>query len=95
MCNTAVERGALDPGSAGHVAAYFERLTTAFRRALVNAQGLGEIDTRADVDTIAAFLTTALVGVAACIRAEAPPEQVQAACAVATSVLDMHGPTVP
>ena len=29
----------------------------------------------------------ALIGVAACIRAEAPPEQVRAACRVATSVV--------
>jgi len=38
MCNTAVERAALDPGSGGYVAAYLERLTLAFRHALSNAQ---------------------------------------------------------
>jgi len=88
MCNTAVERAALDPGSASHVAAYLERLTNAFLHALTNAGEDGEIDKNADLDELAAFLTTALIGVAACIRAEAPPEQVQAACRVATRILD-------
>ncbi|NNF87750.1 MAG: TetR/AcrR family transcriptional regulator, partial [Acidimicrobiia bacterium] len=88
MCNTAVERGALDPGSGRYVAAYLERLTRAFRHALSNAQHSGEIDQTADLDELAAFFTTALIGVAACIRAEAPPEQLHAASRVATSVLE-------
>jgi TetR/AcrR family transcriptional repressor of nem operon len=92
MCNTAVERAALDPGSRRHVDAYLERLTRAFRRALGNARQAGEIDADADLDELAAFFTTALIGVAACIRAEAPPRQVQAACRVATSVLDADRP---
>ena len=92
MCNTAVERGALDPASGRHVAAYLERLTRAFRHALDNGQRSGEIAATADLDELAAFFTTALIGVAACIRAEAPPEQVHAASRVATSVLDAHLP---
>ena len=87
MCNTAVERSALDPGSARHVAAYLERLTLAFRHALDNARSSGDVDPATDLDELAAFFTTALIGVAACIRAEASPEQVQAACRVATSML--------
>ena len=92
MCNTAVERGALDPGSGRYVAAYLERLTRAFRGALDNARQAGDVDEAADLDDLAAFFTTALIGVAACIRAEAPPEQVRAASAVATSLLDVHRP---
>jgi TetR/AcrR family transcriptional repressor of nem operon len=92
MCNTAVERGALDPASARYVAAYLDRLTRAFRTALDNGQRSGEIDEAADLDELAAFLTTALIGVAACVRAEAPPEQIHAACKVATSILDTHRP---
>ncbi len=92
MCNTAVERAALDPGAGRYVAAYLERLTHAFRRALENGQATGEISGNAPLDRLAAFFTTALIGVAACIRAEAPPEQVQAACDVATSILDAHRP---
>jgi TetR/AcrR family transcriptional repressor of nem operon len=88
LCNTAVERGALDPGAQRHVAAYLERLTAAFRHALDNAQRSGDLDKASDLDELSSFLTTALIGVAACIRAEAPPAQVRAACAVATGVLD-------
>ena len=90
LCNTAVERGPLDPGSRRYVTAYFERLTRDFRAALQNARRSGELATGADLDELASFLTTALIGIAACIRAEAPPEQVHAASRVAISVLDAH-----
>ena len=92
MCNTAVERGALDPASGRYVAAYLDRLTRAFRTALENGRLAGDVDPEVDLDEMAAFFTTALIGVAACIRAEAPPDQVHAACRVATSTLDAHRP---
>ena len=92
LCNTAVERGALDPGARRHVAAYLERLTRAFRHALVNGQRQGLVARDADIESLAAYFTTALIGVAACIRAEAPPAQVRAACTVATSILDTIAP---
>ncbi len=88
LCNTAVERGALDPGARRHVTAYLERLTTAFRHALINGRANGEIDDDANLDDLAAYFTTALIGVAACIRAEAPPAQVKAACTITNSILD-------
>ncbi len=91
LCNTAVERAALDEGSRRHVDAYFERLTAAFRRALENARRAGELAGSADLEELASYFTTMLIGVAACIRAEAPPEQVEAACRVATSVLETAG----
>lgn len=87
LCNTAVEAGALDPGARRHVAAYLERLTAAFRHALANGRRDGLVADDADLDDLAAYFTTALIGVAACIRAEAPPARVRAACAIATSVL--------
>jgi len=93
MCNTAVERAALDAGAGRHVAAYLDRLTNAFRHALGNAQRSDELDPSADLDELAAFFTMALIGVVACIRAKAPPEQVRASCRVATSILDTHHPT--
>ena len=92
LCNTAVERAALDPASGQFVAAYFDRLNNAFRRALANGQATGDIAADADLDELAAYFTMALIGVAASIRAEAPSAQVQAACKVATSMLDMHRP---
>lgn len=90
MCNTAVERAALDPGAARYVDAYLDRLTNAFRHALSNGQQSGHLDPGADLDELAAFFTMALIGVVACIRAKAPPEQIRAACRVATSMLDGH-----
>ena len=92
MCNTAVERGALDPSVGHYVVDYFERITSDFKRVLSNGQQRGEISESADLDELSAFFTTSLVGVAASIRAEAPPEQVRAACRVATNVLDAHRP---
>ena len=89
LCNTAVERGALAPASGRFVAAYLDRLTRAFR-ALGNARRSGDLDPVTDLDALAAFFSMALIGVAASIRAEAPAEQVRAACAIATSVLDRH-----
>ncbi len=90
LCNTAVERAALDPGARRFVDAYLDRLTRAFRHALTNARSAGDIDPAVDIDELASFFTMALAGVAAIIRAEAAPELVQAACRVATSVLDCN-----
>ena len=92
LCNTAVERAALDPGAARHVDAYLDRLTKAFRHALSNGQRAGDIDENADLDDLAAFFTMALIGVVACVRAKAPPDQVRAACRVATGTLDAYAP---
>lgn len=88
MCNTAVERAALDPGARRHVDAYFERLTLAFRHALENARRAGDLQAEADLDELASFFTMSLVGVAAIIRAEAEPGLVRDACRVATRVLE-------
>ena len=92
MCNTAVERAALDPDSRRHVDAYLARLTQAFRHALGNARKVGEIDGAADLDELAAFFTMALIGVAALVRAEARPDEVRAAVRVATGLLDAPPP---
>lgn len=88
MSNTAVERGGLDPGSGRYVAEYLERITRAFRQALGNAQQNGEINLTVDLDEMAGFLTTALIGVAASVRAEAPPAQVWAAYKVMIGMLE-------
>lgn len=88
LCNTAVERAALDPGARLHVDAYLERLTRVFRHALGNARQRDELDPEVDLDELASLFTMALIGVAAMIRAEAAPALVQAACGVTTSVLD-------
>ena len=79
MANTAVERAALDPGSAAFVDAYLARLNSGFRRALENARAAGQVDAQADLDDLAAFLAMSVVGISALIRAKAPSEQVHAA----------------
>lgn len=93
LCNTAVERAALDPASGTYVAAYLERINRAFRNALENGRLTGDLEETVDVDQLAAFLTTALVGVAACIRAEAPSEQLHATSATVGGVLEMLRPS--
>ncbi|MEO0602440.1 MAG: TetR/AcrR family transcriptional regulator [Myxococcota bacterium] len=92
MANTAVERAALDPGSGRFVRAYLDRLTAAFRNALSNAQRDGQIGGTADVDELASFFMMSLIGVAACLRAEASPKDMWAATRVATGVLDRLQP---
>lgn len=87
MANTAVERAALDPGSARFVDAYLERLTGGFRNALENARAAGHADSHVSLDDLSAFLAMSVVGVSALIRAKAPSEQVHAACRGVVSCL--------
>ena len=87
MCNTAVERAALDPGSAKYVDAYLARVTTAFRTALENAQRAGQIAAQADLKPMADFCTMSLVGISALIRAKAPAAQVKAAGQIAAQIV--------
>ncbi|MDD9977989.1 MAG: TetR/AcrR family transcriptional regulator [Boseongicola sp.] len=79
MANTAVERAALDPGSAKFVDAYLERLNTGFRRALENARQAGEVVPDLDIDDLASFFAMSVVGISALIRAKASSQQVHAA----------------
>ena len=79
MANTAVERAALDPGSAKFVDAYLERLRVAFTRALTNARAAGDLSANAAIDDLAASFAMSVVGISALIRANAPPDQVHAA----------------
>ncbi len=88
MCNTAAERGALDPVCGRYIDAYFARLTHTFRNALENARRAGEIDAAADLDEMASFLTTTLIGIATSIRAEAPAAQIWAAYNVVSRTID-------
>lgn len=87
MANTAVERAALDPGSAAYVDAYLDRLTKGFRNALTNALRDGEVEATADLDDLAAFLAMSVVGISALLRAKATPDQMYAASRGVLSVL--------
>ena len=78
----------MDAESGRYVVAYLERITRAFRHALNNAQHSGKIDPAVDLDELAGFLTTTLIGVAASIRAEAPPTQLWATYRTVTGIVD-------
>lgn len=88
MANTAVERAALDPGSAAFVDAYLERLTKGFRTAVANAMREGDVDKDANLDDLAAFLAMSVVGISALLRAKAPKDQMYAASRGALSFLN-------
>ncbi len=88
MANTAVERAALDPGSARFVDAYLERLTAGFRRALERAEADGDLRDGANADDLAAHFANAVVGISALLRARATPEMMYAASRGILSVLD-------
>ena len=90
MCNTAVERAAHDPASGAFTAAYLDRINSGFRQTLQNGVDTGALDDTADLDALAAFLTTALIGIAASVRAKAPSDQVHAAARVAATTIDAH-----
>ena len=87
MANTAVERAALDPGSAKFVDAYLARLEKGFRTALANSKRDGDLDESADLDDLAAHFVNAVVGISALLRAKASAEMMYAAGRGATSVL--------
>ena len=87
MANTAVERAALDPGSARFVDAYLDRLNVGFLRALQNARAAGQVNEQTDLDDLAAFFAMSVVGISALIRAKAPSKQVHAACRAIVSQL--------
>ncbi len=87
MANTAVERAALDPGSARFVEAYLLRLSRAFRNALENARRDGDVGKDADLDDLAAHFVNSVVGISAMLRAKASPEQMYAAGRGATCML--------
>ena len=88
IANTAVERAALDPGSARFVDAYLERLTAGFRRALERAEADGDLRDGANPDDLAAHFANAVVGISALLRARATPEMMYAASRGILSVLD-------
>jgi len=92
LCNTSVERGSLSSESGEYVDAYYDRLNSAFLRALQNGQASGQVAKDSDIQELAFFFTTALIGVAATIRGEATSDQIRSGCNVALSVLELHRP---
>ena len=88
LCNTAVELGPDDPGGAGIVQRYFERLSEAFYSALSNARGRGELGTSVEPRAEAGFFTASVLGMFVMLRAKAPPSVVKDAARVAIEHLE-------
>ena len=83
LCNTAVELGPDDPSGAGFVARYFERLASAFRKALENGRRDGDIQMSVSPAEEARFFTACVLGMFVMLRAKAPPKVVKSASRVA------------
>ena len=88
LCNTAVEFGPVDPGGAGFVQRYFERLSRAFFVALNNANNRGELLNTVNPREEADFFTASVLGLFVMIRAKAPATIVENATKIAIDHLD-------
>ena len=88
LCNTAVEFGPVDPGGAGFVQRYFERLTRAFHTALDNAYNRGELLNSVAPREEADFFTASVLGLFVMIRAKAPPALIENAAKIAIDHLE-------
>ena len=88
LCNTAVEFGPDDPGGAGFVRRYFERLSKAFNTALSNAHVRGELHHSVVPREEAGFFTASVLGLFVMLRAKAPPSVIKRAARVAIEHLE-------
>ena len=88
MCNTPVEFGPKDPGDAGVVQKYFERLSKAFYTALNKAFSRGELKNSVVLKKEADFLTASTLGLFVMIRAKAQPAMIKNTAKMTIEYLD-------
>jgi len=88
LCNTAVEFGPEDPGGAGFVQQYFERLSKAFYQALNNTYSNGGLQSSVSPREEADFFTASTLGLFVMIRAKAPPAIITNAAKTAVEHLE-------
>jgi TetR/AcrR family transcriptional repressor of nem operon len=88
LCNTAVEFGPEDPGGAGFVQRYFNRLSAAFLAALDNAHADGKLRASADPGKEAGFFTASVLGMFVMLRARAPLTVIESAAEAAIEHLE-------
>jgi TetR/AcrR family transcriptional repressor of nem operon len=88
LCNTAVEFGPDDPGGAGFVQRYFNRLSNAFRAALQSAHEKDELRGSVNPREEAGFFTASVLGLFVLLRAKAPQAVIQSAARVAIEHLE-------
>lgn len=80
LCNTSAERGSLDSCIGPAIDRYYERINSGFQQALKNYAISNGEKSQIDIPRTAAFLTTALIGMATSVRAEAPASQLLRTC---------------
>lgn len=73
MCNSATERGSLDPSTHDTVDAFFARIRSACISAFTNALARGEVSATFVIEQEASWLTTTLIGLFVLMRAQADP----------------------
>lgn len=73
MCNSATELAPHDPAVAAKVDSYVQRLTSALRSALKNAQQRGELDSSLDIEAAAHYLTGTVIGIS--VYAKTPTQR--------------------
>ena len=88
LCNTAIELGPGDPGGAGFVHRYLQRLSRAFDAALTNAQTEGQLAAGVDPREESEFFTASVLGLFVMLRATAPPATIEHAARAAIRHLD-------
>ncbi|GAB5517924.1 MAG: TetR/AcrR family transcriptional regulator [Rhodothermales bacterium] len=77
VCNTMAECTTTDMDIATRSKHYVTRLRSVFRRALRHAQQRGELPATASLDTLADYLTGAVIGLFGYMKSPAPPQAVQ------------------
>lgn len=88
LCNTAVEFGPEDPGGAGFVKGYLERISKAFYKALNNSYKNGELKNDISVKKEADFFVASTLGLFVMIRAKTPPSVVKNTACIAIEHLE-------
>jgi len=89
LCNTSAERGSLDLCIGPVIDNYYKRIHRGFQNTLKNFARSFDNENHIDVQSIAQFLTTALIGLATSVRAKAPPQQLRGTCKFIETYLDM------
>lgn len=87
MCNSATELAPHNPDVAAKVEGYVQRLTTAFRNALQNAQGRRDLDGSLDLEAAAHYLTGTVIGVSVYAKTPVQRDAIDQYVDVALSLL--------
>jgi len=90
MCNSATELAQHDPAVAAKVDGYVQRLTSAFRNALRNAQRRQGLDGSLDLEATAHYLTGTVIGVSVYAKTPVQRNAIDHYVAMALSLLPLR-----